>query len=164
MRAVLSAVVIAVATLWPAAAEADLVRLANGATLSVKSATLDGDTMVLTLRAGGEVRTPRALVAEVRPDEVLHADADSIVTLPDVAPKPAPAVPGDLPALVDQLAAEFGVPAKLAHALIANNLLTQLNTTYKKNFALVDVNAIADADLTGRLRPALRKGTPVDEQ
>ena len=119
MRAVLSAVVIAVATLWPAAAEADLVRLANGATLSVKSATLDGDTMVLTLRAGGEVRTPRALVAEVRPDEVLHAEADSIVTLPDVAPKPAPAVPGDLPALVDQLAAEFGVPAKLAHALIA---------------------------------------------
>ena len=47
MRAVLSAVVIAVATLWPAAAEADLVRLANGATLSVKSATLDGDTMVV---------------------------------------------------------------------------------------------------------------------
>lgn len=121
MRAVLLPVVMAVAACWPSAAEADMVRLTTGATLSVKSATLDGDMMVLVLRGGGEVRTPRGLVAEVRPDEVLHADADSIVALPDVAPRPAPppgGLPG-LPGLIDQLAAQYGVPPNLAHALIA---------------------------------------------
>lgn len=55
-------------------------------------------------------------------------------------------------------------PGSVAHALIANNLLTMLNSTYKKQFALVDVNAMLGKDPTGRLRPALRKGTPVEEQ
>lgn len=115
MRLILAAFVITVA--WPSVAVAEIVRLSTGATLSVRSATLDGDTMVLALRGGGEVRTPRGLVAEIRPDEVLHADAESIVTLPDVA-RPAVPGPGDLPALVGQLADRFGVPSALAHALI----------------------------------------------
>jgi soluble lytic murein transglycosylase-like protein len=104
------------AALVPRVASADIVRLTNGATLSVKSATVDGDTMVLALRGGGEMRTPRSLVADVSPDEVLHADASTTFVLPAYeAPR---AAAGSLPELIDRLSAEFGVPAKLAHALV----------------------------------------------
>jgi soluble lytic murein transglycosylase-like protein len=102
--------------LAPSAASADIVRLTNGATLSVKSATADGDTMVLQLRGGGEMRTPTSLVAGVSPDEVLHADASTTFVLPAYEP-PKPSA-SSVPDMIDRLAAQFGVPAKLAHALI----------------------------------------------
>ena len=99
----------------PRVASADIVRLTTGATLSVKSTRIDGDTMVMLLRAGGEMRTPRALIAEVLPDEVLHADAATTYELPTYEP---PKAATTVPELVDQLAAQFGVPADLAHAVI----------------------------------------------
>ena len=72
----------------PAPAHAEIVRLTNGVVLSVKSATVDGDAMVLVLRTGGEMRAPRAMVADVTPDEVLHAEAAHTFVLPTyVAPK-----------------------------------------------------------------------------
>jgi soluble lytic murein transglycosylase-like protein len=107
---------VSAAMLAPRAASADIVRLTNGATLSVKSAAEDGDTMVMQLRGGGEMRTPKALVAGVTPDEVLHADASTTFVLPAYeAPKAASA---SVPEMIDRLAAQFGVPTKLAHALI----------------------------------------------
>ncbi len=45
-------------------------------------------------------------------------------------------------------------PGSVIHALIANDLLKLLNTTYNKQFPLVDVNAIGDKDPTQRLRSA----------
>jgi soluble lytic murein transglycosylase-like protein len=81
--------------------------------LSVKSATVDGDVMVMVMRGGGEMRTPRAIIAEILPDEVLHADAASTFVLPAyVAPSLA------VPDLVDRLARQFGVPVNLARALV----------------------------------------------
>jgi soluble lytic murein transglycosylase-like protein len=102
----------------PRVASADIVRLTSGATLSVKSAVVDGDTLVLTLRAGGEMRAPRTLVAEILPDEVLHADAATTFVLPSLPPPAALAAGGDLRGMIDRLAAQFGVQADLAHALI----------------------------------------------
>lgn len=100
----------------PRAASADIVRLANGATLSVKSATVEGDTMVMVLRSGGEVRTPKAMISGVTADEVLHADASTTFVLPTyAAPKPRSSA---VPDLIDRIAGQFGVPLKLAHALI----------------------------------------------
>jgi soluble lytic murein transglycosylase-like protein len=100
----------------PRVASADIVRLTNGSTLSVKSASVEGDTMVLVLRGGGEMRTPKALIAEVSADEVLHADASTTFVLPAYeAPKPSG---GSVPEMIDRLAEQFGVPAKLAHALV----------------------------------------------
>lgn len=115
MRALIIAIVVLAGVVTPRAASADIVRLKTGATLSVKSATADGETMVLVLRAGGEVRTPRALVEEVLPDEVLHADASTTIALPGYE---APKAPATLPELIDVLAERIGVPVDLAHALI----------------------------------------------
>ena len=100
----------------PRAANADIVRLRTGATLSVKSATVDGEMMVMALRGGGEMRAPRSIIEEVLPDEVLHADAASTFTLPAYAP-PVIAT-ASLPDMVDRLAQQFGVPVSLARALI----------------------------------------------
>lgn len=115
MRALTIALVVLAGVVTPSVASADIVRLTTGATLSVKSATAEGETMVLLLRGGGEVRTPKALVAEVLPDEVLHADAATTIALPGYE---APKAPATLPELIDALAERIGVPAELAHALI----------------------------------------------
>lgn len=108
--------IVSAAVLVPRAASADIVRLTSGATLSVKSATTEGDMMVFAMRGGGEIRMPKSFVAGVSPDEVLHAEAANTFILPTYeAPKP---LSGSVPDMVDRLAAQFGVPVKLAHALI----------------------------------------------
>lgn len=113
----------------PRAASADIVRLTTGATLSVKSATVEGDSMVMVLRAGGEMRAPRSLIAEVLPDEVLHADASTVFELPTyVAPKVETSVQG----MIDRLAPQFGVPVALAHALVRVESNYQANAVSPK--------------------------------
>ena len=49
---------------------AELVWLTTGRTMSVKSHHVDGDTVTLVLRQGGEVTCPANLVARVDADEV----------------------------------------------------------------------------------------------
>jgi len=68
------------ATAAPAAAE--IVFLQSGRTLSVKGHRLDGDSIVLTLRSGGEVTCDRTLIDRIAPDEVPY---------PEPTPPPAPA-------------------------------------------------------------------------
>ena len=136
--------------LAPRAAYADIVRLTNGATLSVKSATADGDSMVMVLRGGGEMRTPKSLVADVTPDEVLHADASTTFVLPAYeAPKPSVS---SVPEMIDRLAGQFGVPLKLAHALI------QVESNYQP-----DARSPKGAMGLMQLMPALAKYYAVDD-
>lgn len=61
----------------PAAAE--IVYLQSGRTLSVKGHRYDGDSIVLSLRSGGEVTCDKSLIDKIVPDEV-----------PQVEPAPAP--------------------------------------------------------------------------
>ncbi len=118
MKPVAAVVIVLVSLAAPRVASADIVRLTSGATLSVKSTRVDGDTMVMVMRGGGEMRTPRALIAEVLPDEVLHADASTTFTLPTYeAPKVLSAA-GSVQEMIDRLAPQFGVPVTLAHALV----------------------------------------------
>lgn len=56
----------------PAAAE--IVVLTSGRTMSVKGHRFDGNSIILTLRSGGEVTCDKSLVKEVLPDEVPHPD------------------------------------------------------------------------------------------
>ena len=56
----------------PAAAE--IVVLTSGGTLSVKGHRIDGTSMVLTLRSGGEVTCDRSIVERVLPDEVPYPE------------------------------------------------------------------------------------------
>jgi soluble lytic murein transglycosylase-like protein len=115
MKRVVTALTVFGALAAPRPARAEIVRLKSGATISVKSATPDGDMMVLALRNGGEMRAPKSLNDEVLPDEIMHADAESTIVLPGYE---APKVATTVPELVDRLAEQYGVPSNLAHALI----------------------------------------------
>lgn len=56
----------------PAAAE--IVYLQSGRTLSVKGHRYDGDSIVLSLRNGGEVACDKSLIDKIVPDEVPHVE------------------------------------------------------------------------------------------
>lgn len=90
---------------------AEIVFLTSGRTLSVKSHRLDGDSMVLTLRGGGQITCEAALVERVEPDEVPHPEPVVDTPAPAGAPKP-------FAEIIDRAAAREGVDARLARALI----------------------------------------------
>jgi hypothetical protein len=72
----LSAAMLALAgTVVPASAE--IVFLTSGRTLSVKSHKVDGESIVLTLRSGGEVTCDRNLISRIESDEVPYVDPDA---------------------------------------------------------------------------------------
>lgn len=57
-------------------ASAEIVHLTSKRTLSVKSHRIDGDSITLVLRGGGEVTCDRSLIEKIVPDEVPYAEAD----------------------------------------------------------------------------------------
>ena len=109
----------ALALLLPGKAWADLVVLSNGRVLSVEAVRFDGDSVILEFRGGGEVKAPKDLVAEIRPDEVPHAMATALEAL---AASPFAAGPqlSELAVreLVDRVAARIGVNQRLARAVV----------------------------------------------
>jgi soluble lytic murein transglycosylase-like protein len=60
-------------TALPAAAE--IVHLSSKRTLSIQSHRIDGDSIILTLRGGGEVTCDKSLIEKIVPDEVPYAEA-----------------------------------------------------------------------------------------
>ena len=65
------------AFVWAATAvpaSADIVVLSSKRTLSVKSHRIEGDSIVLTLRSGGEVTCDKSLIEKILPDEVPHPE------------------------------------------------------------------------------------------
>jgi len=107
--AVLSVACLAVA----APARAELAFFAGGNTMSIKGHRLDGESLVLSLRSGGEIVCDPGLIVRFAPDEVPYPEPDA-----PAAPLPlaAEAVPyGDI---IESMAAEHGVPAGLVRAVI----------------------------------------------
>ena len=94
----------------PSPAEADIVFLTSGRSLSVRSVRIEEGRALLTLRQGGEIECNPALIARVAPDEIPY---------PGEAGDPVEGL-DDLPfaRLIEQLAARHGVPAALVHAVI----------------------------------------------
>jgi soluble lytic murein transglycosylase-like protein len=98
-------------------AQAELVFFQTGRTLSVKSHRVDGDSLVLELRNGGEIVCDTAIVARFAPDEVPYPE-------PDVAAPAAEAAPALLAStvpyadIIDRVSAEQNVPVKLVRAVI----------------------------------------------
>lgn len=57
--------------------DAEIVYLSSKRTLSVESHRYEGDSVVLTLRGGGQVTCDKSLIEKIVPDEVPHVASDA---------------------------------------------------------------------------------------
>jgi len=109
-----------------APARAELVFFASGRSLSVKGHQVDGDSLVLTLRSGGEIICERSVIARIAPDEVPYPEPEEVRLKPDattlldrgVPLEPDPMAVSPYAELIDKVAAEQDVDAKLVRAVI----------------------------------------------
>jgi soluble lytic murein transglycosylase-like protein len=104
-------------------ARAEIVFFNNGRNMSIESHRMDGDTVVMQMRGGGEMTMNASLVASIEPDEVPHPAPAPVVAEADVPPPPAvPAVriepPPRIDRIIDKVAKEQGVDASLVKAVI----------------------------------------------
>ncbi len=95
----------------PGTGRAELVFLTSGRTLSVKSHRVDGESMVLTLRAGGQITCEASLVDRIEPDEVPYPE-------PELALSATldPSLPYS--EIIATAATRAGVDPRLVHAVI----------------------------------------------
>jgi soluble lytic murein transglycosylase-like protein len=110
-----------------APARAELVFFSTGRTMSVKSHRVDGDSMIIALRSGGEATFDRSLVTRIEPDEVPYPEPEAEAAV-RLKPEPADATDARIAPygeLIDRVAAAQGVDAKLVKALI------QVESAYK---------------------------------
>ena len=109
-------------------ARAELVFFASGRSLSVKGYQVDGDSLVLTLRGGGEIVCDASLIVRIAPDEVPYPEEvrlkpDATTDLVRLQPNPTAPQPDAAWALpyaefIDKAAAEQGIDAKMVRAVI----------------------------------------------
>jgi len=104
-----------------APASADLVTFATGRTMSVKAHRQDRDTLVLSLRGGGEMTVDASLVTAIGPDEVPYPEpapaSDTVAAVP-VTQTPTLAMNATYDPVIRRVAAEQGVDASLVRAVI----------------------------------------------
>ncbi len=92
------------------AARADIALLASGTTLKVTAQRREGDTVMLSLKGGGEVGVVASQLRGVVPDEVLDEVA---------APATASASGQDLAAMMEATARRHAVDPELVRAVVA---------------------------------------------
>jgi len=103
-----------------APANAEVVLLTSGRTLTVKSHRIDGENIVLKMRDGGEVTCDKSLIEKIVPDEIPYVEPT-----PPAEAAQAPEVnePSALPAtpyteIITTMAQAHGVNPMLVQALI----------------------------------------------
>jgi hypothetical protein len=97
-------------------ASAELVYLTSGRTMSVRGHRAEGESIVLLLRAGGEMTCDRSLVDRIEPDEVPYPEPEAAAAIEQNPPVQLAAVPyGEL---IDDLSAAHGVDPGLVRAVI----------------------------------------------
>ncbi len=112
-------------------ASAEIVFMTSGGTLSVKNHRMDGDSVILTLRSGGEVTCDKSLIEKILPDEVPHPDPAPAVAQAaeqakaDAAARTALLKDGIYNELISAAAEAHGVDPILVQALI------QVESNYK---------------------------------
>jgi soluble lytic murein transglycosylase-like protein len=99
-----------------APARAEIVFFNSGRTLSLKGHRVDGDSLVLELRGGGEIVCEASIVTRFAPDEVPYPEPEVERPIAVAAVEPLADVPYG--AIIDRVSAEQNVPAKLVRALI----------------------------------------------
>jgi soluble lytic murein transglycosylase-like protein len=115
-RVFVRAVFFLVALAGAVPARAELAFLANGRNLSVKSHRVDGDSYVLMLRSGGEMVVAASMIARFAPDEVPYPEPEAAAPRPATYSAAAEGVPYG--AIIDRVARQHGVDAKLVRAMI----------------------------------------------
>lgn len=113
LRAPLCSAVAMALTLMAVPAEAEIVYLTSGKTLSVKGHRFDGETIVLTLRGGGDVNFDKTLIDKIVPDEVPYPEPEQVVTEQRGLAESPPY--GEL---IASMSEAHGVDANLVRALI----------------------------------------------
>jgi hypothetical protein len=94
-------------------ASAEIIFLTSGRTLSVKSHAIEGESVILTLRSGGQVTCDKNLIEKIEADEVPYLDPDA----PKPSDVPAALDQGDRPALDGTPYAELIAAASQAHGV-----------------------------------------------
>src|SRR6185436_1272875 len=61
-------------------ARAELVFFSTGRVLSVKAHRADGESLVLTLRSGGEMICDQSIVARIEPDEIPYPEDNPVAS------------------------------------------------------------------------------------
>src|SRR5512140_2843198 len=89
--------------------QAELVFFASGRNLSVKGHRTENGSLVLMLRAGGEIVCDPSVVPRIEPDEVPYPEPEP-ETAPQLDPLPVRLQP-DIEAYLQQVSAEQHVPA-----------------------------------------------------
>jgi soluble lytic murein transglycosylase-like protein len=109
----------------PSLAAADILVFTTGRTMSVASARVQDDRLVVTLRDGGEASFPTAVILRVDRDEVpypqpVSAKAAPVAEARPTVPDTLGTVPGARPfaELIATSAAAHGVDVRLVHAVI----------------------------------------------
>ena len=101
-------------------ARAEIVLLTSGSTLSVKSHRVDGDTVILQMRNGGQVTCDKTLIEKILPDEVPYDEPrPPAETAAPARPAPPVSVPvGPYSEIITSMAEAHGVDPVLVQALI----------------------------------------------
>lgn len=100
-------------------ASAEIVVLSSGRTLSVKSHRYDGDSVVLTLRGGGEVTCDKSLIDKIVGDEVPYPEPVAVAVAQTQEPGDRPSLDGTPYAdIIASVSEAHGVDPLLVRALI----------------------------------------------
>jgi hypothetical protein len=109
-------------------AQAELVYFSNGRTLSVKAYRVEGESLVLLLRGGGEIVCESSIVSRIEPDEVPYPEEappeparllaaaadqnDPLMAASDLIANP------QFDSLIESVSARHGIDATLVRAVI----------------------------------------------
>ena len=109
-------------------AQAELVYFSNGRTLSVKAHRVEGESLVLVLRGGGEIVCESSIVSRIEPDEVPYPEELPLAPAGPLAPAADPNGPlmatsellanPQFDSLIDSVSARHGIDATLVRAVI----------------------------------------------
>lgn len=106
------------ATASPVSAE--IVFLTSGRTLSVKQHQMDGDSIILTFRSGGQVTCKKDLIEKIEPDEVPYPEPPVVAAAAEAEPAQNRSVLDRTPFgdIIASVSEAHGVDPMLVRALI----------------------------------------------
>jgi Transglycosylase SLT domain len=99
-------------------ARAELVFFSTGRFLSVKSHRIDGESLILNLRGGGDVVCDRSVIVAIEPDEVPYPDPEPETATAGLNPNGTFDASVRYAKLIENVAAEHAVDSRLVKAII----------------------------------------------